>query len=99
MKRLKRPPTRTCVVCRTARDKKDLLRVVRTSGGEVGFDATGRLAGRGAYVCASKGCIAAGLGKGKLAAALGTGIAAETCEGLRSELLGACVRREVEERR
>jgi hypothetical protein len=90
MKRQKRPPTRTCVVCRTARDKKDLLRVVRTGEGEVGFDRTGRLAGRGAYVCASRECIAAGLGKGKLAAALKTGIDTETCEGLESELYGAC---------
>lgn len=90
MKRQKRPPTRTCVVCRTARDKKDLLRVVRTSQGDIGFDRTGRLAGRGAYVCASKECIAAGLRKGRLAAALKTRVDAETCEGLETELLGAC---------
>ena len=43
--------TRTCVVCRERRPKETLLRVVRTPEGRVVIDKTGRMNGRGAYVC------------------------------------------------
>jgi len=39
------------VACRTARPKRELRRIVRTPGRDVVIDETGRLAGRGAYVC------------------------------------------------
>ncbi|NQW19684.1 MAG: YlxR family protein [Chloroflexi bacterium] len=44
-------PTRTCVVCREKRQRSDLLRIVRTTDGKIEFDRTGRVDGRGAYVC------------------------------------------------
>ncbi len=44
---------RTCVVCREKRPKRELLRIVRTPDGEVMLDASGRLDGRGGYVCVS----------------------------------------------
>jgi uncharacterized protein len=81
--RRKRPPARSCVVCRTTRDKRELLRVVRTPSGEVEFDASGKMNGRGAYVCRSQGCVEAGLAKGRLAAALETKIGEETAAKLR----------------
>jgi len=49
----RRAPQRTCVACRTTRDKRDLLRVVRAPDGSVSFDASGKAAGRGAYLCAT----------------------------------------------
>ena len=49
-------PTRTCVACRTERDKRDLLRIVRASDGSVTLDPTGKAAGRGAYLCADPAC-------------------------------------------
>ena len=49
-------PTRTCVACRTARPKRELVRVVRTPSGEVRLDDTGRANGRGAYLCRQDGC-------------------------------------------
>ena len=51
MGRQRRVPTRTCVVCRERRQKDGLLRIVRTPEGRVVFDPTGRLNGRGAYIC------------------------------------------------
>ncbi|MCZ6539151.1 MAG: YlxR family protein [Chloroflexi bacterium] len=51
MVRQRSVPTRTCVVCRERRQKDELLRIVRTPEGQVVFDRTGRLNGRGAYVC------------------------------------------------
>lgn len=44
------------MACRAARPKRELLRLVRTPAGAVVADPTGRLPGRGAYVCADTGC-------------------------------------------
>lgn len=51
-----RAPTRSCVACRTERDKRDLVRIVRAPGGEVLLDPTGKASGRGAYLCADPAC-------------------------------------------
>lgn len=50
-------PQRTCVGCRSVRSKRELVRIVRTPDKEVTVDATGKLAGRGAYVCPDKDCL------------------------------------------
>jgi|SRR5579885_1464711 predicted RNA-binding protein YlxR (DUF448 family) len=55
-KRVKHIPMRTCVSCRTSKPKRELLRVVRTPDGHVQLDATGKKAGRGAYLCAKLSC-------------------------------------------
>lgn len=54
--RRKHVPVRTCVACRQAQPKRDLLRVVRTPEGHVMVDPTGKHAGRGAYLCRRKSC-------------------------------------------
>jgi predicted RNA-binding protein YlxR (DUF448 family) len=58
------------VACRTARPKRDLRRIVRTPSGEVVADPTGRLAGRGAYVCHDTDCLEIAIRKGALTRAL-----------------------------
>lgn len=52
----RRKPQRTCVGCRQVTTKRELVRVVRTPAGTVEVDATGKQAGRGAYLCANRGC-------------------------------------------
>lgn len=52
----KKTPKRTCIACGKSGDKRDLLRVVRTPDGGVVFDESGKMAGRGAYVCKSMAC-------------------------------------------
>jgi hypothetical protein len=69
-------PTRTCVACRTPRQKRELLRVVRTPGGAIVLDPTGRAAGRGAYVCTDAACQAAAITRGALRRALAVPIPA-----------------------
>lgn len=54
----KKKPERMCVVCRQMKEKNLLLRVVKTPEGEVLYDPTGKMPGRGAYICASKECFA-----------------------------------------
>lgn len=53
--RRKHVPQRTCVVCRETRDKRSLTRLVQTPEG-VMIDPTGKLNGRGAYLCENPTC-------------------------------------------
>jgi predicted RNA-binding protein YlxR (DUF448 family) len=68
----RRLPDRTCVACRTVRPKRELVRIVRTSAGDVIVDPTGRAAGRGAYICRTVECRDKAIHKGGLARALKT---------------------------
>ena len=49
-------PTRTCAVCRVARPKREMDRLVRARDGVIHRDPTGRLAGRGTYLCHEPAC-------------------------------------------
>ena len=60
-KRVRRQPERSCIACRESRSKRDLIRVVRTPSGEVALDLTGKLSGRGAYLCKRSSCRDKGL--------------------------------------
>lgn len=67
--RPKHVPERSCVACRTARPKRELVRLVRLPSGAVEVDPTGKKAGRGAYLCADPACWDLGLKKDRLARA------------------------------
>ena len=53
----KKIPMRQCMGCNEHRPKKELLRVVRTADGKVVLDFTGKLSGRGAYICPDVSCL------------------------------------------
>jgi predicted RNA-binding protein YlxR (DUF448 family) len=76
-------PTRSCVFCRTSREKRELLRVVRTpDGSSIHFDPTGRANGRGAYVCRDERCITGATTRGGLQRALDASIPADLADQL-----------------
>ncbi len=54
---IRKPPQRACIGCGALKDKKQLIRVVRTPEGEFVLDATGKKNGRGAYLCPSEECL------------------------------------------
>ncbi len=54
---MKKIPMRMCVACREMRAKKDLMRIVRTAEGELVPDTTGKMNGRGAYLCRDAACM------------------------------------------
>ena len=60
---------RTCIGCGKQADKVELHRIVRKPDGGIAFDASGRMAGRGAYVCSAR-CLENAVGKRKLQRAL-----------------------------
>ena len=63
-------PQRTCVACRQTDAKRQLVRIVRTTAGSVQIDPTGKLSGRGAYLCRAPECWRAALQRGILPRAL-----------------------------
>ncbi|PIU62142.1 MAG: DUF448 domain-containing protein [Armatimonadetes bacterium CG07_land_8_20_14_0_80_59_28] len=80
-------PKRSCVACRQRRDKGDLLRIART--GESGFvvDSSGKMPGRGSYVCLNEKCIRGSLGRNLIQRSLKVRLSAESCARLREECL------------
>lgn len=70
MAELRKTPVRTCVSCRVSSEKKKLLRIVRGTDGQVRVDPTGKMPGRGAYLCGSRKCLALAIKANKLGRAL-----------------------------
>ncbi len=50
-------PLRICVGCQQKKPKKELIRVVRTKEASATLDLTGKMPGRGAYVCPLQACL------------------------------------------
>jgi predicted RNA-binding protein YlxR (DUF448 family) len=78
---------RTCVGCRTERAKRELVRVVRLPSGDVVMDSTGKLSGRGAYLCADGTCWTLALRRGALERALAVPLPSELRDRLTSGAL------------
>lgn len=53
----KKIPQRQCMGCRERKEKRELIRVVRSPQGDVSLDFRGKAPGRGAYICPSMDCL------------------------------------------
>ncbi|MBQ5677649.1 MAG: YlxR family protein [Clostridia bacterium] len=53
----KKIPMRRCTGCGEQKPKKELVRVVKTPDGEILLDLTGKMSGRGAYICNNAECL------------------------------------------
>ncbi len=49
-------PERMCAICRKRKEKSQLIRIVKV-GGTIKIDESGKIDGRGAYICRDKACI------------------------------------------
>ena len=58
MQKPRKLPQRQCLGCREMKNKKDLIRAVRSPEGEISLDFKGKKPGRGAYVCPDPACLA-----------------------------------------
>lgn len=74
MAKEKKIPLRTCVSCREMKEKNELLRVVLTKEGEILPDVTGKLNGRGAYICKAESCVVKAQKSDALSRALKTSV-------------------------
>lgn len=52
----KKVPLRKCIACGESKPKKELVRVVKNNQNEVSVDISGKVNGRGAYICPKIEC-------------------------------------------
>ena len=53
----KKIPVRQCIGCGEMKNKKDMMRILRTPEVEIVLDLTGKKNGRGAYLCKQSECL------------------------------------------
>lgn len=82
----KKIPMRMCTGCREMKPKRELIRVVKTPEGEIKLDSTGKLNGRGAYVCASAECLSKIRKTNALSRAFDTAVSQDVYDHLETEL-------------
>ncbi len=86
----KKQPQRMCVSCRTRRDKRDLVRVTLKDDGTLVCDPTGKMPGRGAYLCKDEKCIKIELKAHRISKGLGADTSEEELTALAQEILKLC---------
>ena len=87
MQKTRKIPQRQCVGCREMKDKKALLRIVKTPEGEILLDSTGKKSGRGAYVCPDQECLKIARKSRALERAFDTAIPAEVYDALEGQMV------------
>lgn len=85
----KKTPARMCTACREMKPKNELIRVVKTPEGDIKTDPTGKLNGRGAYICKSAECLKKAKKAGALSRAFGVSVPEELFDELERTLLNA----------
>lgn len=72
--------------CRTARPKKEMIRIVRDPDGNLHVDATGKRSGRGAYICPTRSCFDAAVDGQRLSRALERPLTDDVVQALKESL-------------
>ena len=82
----KKIPQRQCMGCRERREKRQLIRVVRSPEGEVSLDFSGKKNGRGAYLCPNPDCLKEAIRSEALDRSLETAIPQRVIDRLEKEM-------------
>jgi len=85
----KKIPQRQCMGCRERKEKRQMIRVVRCTDGSVNLDFSGKMNGRGAYVCPNPECLKKALRSRALDRSLEVTIPEEVIARLEKEMEGA----------
>ena len=80
-------PQRMCAGCRQMKEKRDLIRIVRTPENEILIDPTGKKSGRGVYLCPDMKCLEQIEKSRRLEKSLNHPISNEIMEALREGIL------------
>ena len=86
MSSVKKIPLRKCIGCNEMKNKKEMIRVLKTTDNEIVLDTTGKKNGRGAYLCFSKECLKNAMKSKGLERSLKMPIPQEVYESLEREL-------------
>ena len=84
---MKFAPQRTCVGCNEKKDKAELLRIVKNKNNELNIDKTGKMQGRGAYICNNITCLEKAIKNKRLEKSLDTKISDEVYKNLRGVII------------
>ncbi len=84
---MKKIPERTCIGCNSKKSKKELIRIVKDKEGNIQIDRTGKLPGRGAYICDDVSCLDKAIKSKRLEKAFETKIEDKIYEELRGVLI------------
>lgn len=84
----KKIPSRICVGCGGKKEKQDMVRVVKTAENGICLDMTGKMNGRGAYVCRNVECLQRAVSGRGLERSLKTTVPADVIESLKKEMSG-----------
>jgi hypothetical protein len=68
------------------KEKRELIRIVRTPEGDTLFDPTGKKSGRGAYVCRQSECLRRSIRQKQLERQLGITLTSEITDMLTAEM-------------
>ncbi len=79
-------PQRKCIGCMTVKDKRDLVRIVKNSDGEISVDPSGKKDGRGAYICKSSECLVQARKRNRFEYAFKCKISSDVYDELEKEL-------------
>jgi len=82
----KKIPMRQCVGCREMKEKRELIRVVKSPEGEVSLDFKGKKPGRGAYLCPDPECLKRSRKARALERAFETALPADVYEALEAQM-------------
>jgi len=82
----KKIPRRQCVGCREMKEKRALVRVVKSPEGAVSLDFGGKKPGRGAYVCPDPECLKKARKSRALERAFSAAIPPEVYDALEQEM-------------
>lgn len=83
----KKIPQRLCVGCQEMKNKRELLRIVRTPEDQIVLDTTGKKSGRGAYICQNEQCLLKAFKEKRLERALKRVIDANVYDELSSGII------------
>ncbi len=86
MSKSKKIPMRKCVGCQEMKQKKELIRVIKTPENEFLLDATGKQSGRGAYICKDVSCLGKAIKSKGLERSFKTSIPSHVYESLQEEM-------------
>ena len=84
---IKKTSSRQCTGCGEKKDKKELIRVIKTPEGDITVDFTGKKNGRAAYICNSVECLKKAVKKKSLERSLKTQIPKEIYQELEKEMM------------
>ena len=85
---MKKIPERTCMGCNIKKPKKEFIRIVKSKEGDIDIDRTGKMQGRGAYICDNIECLEKLIKSKRLEKVFDMKISDEIYEKLRGVILG-----------